>query len=158
HVDTGGALLIDTVESVGVPAGTSRARQRRRTAHALLAALSVWAAMAVGRYGFLFLPGLRARYFTTIDWSGPSARESVDGALSTQQVARDWGFLPPDAFSARFSGYLWIDGPGSYAFATTSDDGSDLAVDGQLVVDNSGSHGAQERRGSIALERGSHAV
>jgi hypothetical protein len=45
-----------------------------------------------------------------------------------------------------------------YTFALTSDDGSRLFIDGEVVVDNDGLHGAEERRGDIALAAGWHAI
>jgi len=53
---------------------------------------------------------------------------------------------------------LTVGGSGLYTFATTSDDGSQLIVDNQLVVDNTGPHGLRTRSGSIRLDRGSYAV
>src|SRR5207249_4844565 len=42
--------------------------------------------------------------------------------------------------------------------STTSDDGSQLLVDGRLVVDNSGPHSLATQSGSVPLHRGSHLV
>ncbi|GAA5040036.1 hypothetical protein GCM10011506_40060 [Marivirga lumbricoides] len=53
---------------------------------------------------------------------------------------------------------LKIDAPGDYTFYTNSDDGSKLFVDEQLVVDNDGDHGVQERSGRINLKKGSHTL
>ena len=39
-----------------------------------------------------------------------------------------------------------------------SDDGSTLAIDGAMVVDNDGPHSATEQSGAIALEKGLHPV
>jgi hypothetical protein len=48
--------------------------------------------------------------------------------------------------------------PGTYQFATRSDDGSELEVNGQIVVQNGGVHGPQEARGTIPLTRGVHPI
>lgn len=53
-----------------------------------------------------------------------------------------------------FDGIVNIENKGVYSFTTKSDDGSKLYVNGQLVVDNDGDHGVQEREGSINLESG----
>ena len=45
-----------------------------------------------------------------------------------------------------------------YEFALASDDGSTLDIGAQLVVDNDGLHGTQERTGMIALCAGSHPI
>ena len=63
-----------------------------------------------------------------------------------------------DNFAIRYYGKIQLPTTGTYTFYTTSDDGSRLWIDGQLVVDNDGLHGAQERQGSIALNAGSHDI
>jgi hypothetical protein len=120
--------------------------------------LSLWAAMAIARAEFLLRPGLHAQYFTTPDWSGDPARTSIDEDISTAQLSRGWGFTPPDVFSLQWSGHLFIDRSGAYTFATTSDDGSELYLDDQLVVANGGTHGIVTREGHARLERGSHVL
>jgi hypothetical protein len=118
--------------------------------------LSLWAAIAIARGEFLLRPGLHAQYFTAPDWSGDPARTSIDTDISTAQLSRGWGFTPPDVFSLQWSGYLFIDRAGTYTFATTSDDGSEVYLDDQLVVANGGTHGSVTRDGHVRLERGSH--
>ena len=63
-----------------------------------------------------------------------------------------------DNFAFRFSGQIQIDTAGSYNFFTASDDGSQLFINGQLVVDNDGLHGTVEASGSINLSAGSHDI
>jgi hexosaminidase len=55
-----------------------------------------------------------------------------------------------------FSGYLEIPTDGLYTFYLTSDDGSKLLIDGGLVIDNDGPHGATTGQGKIALSKGAH--
>jgi hypothetical protein len=63
----------------------------------------------------------------------------------------------PAAHTAhRYTGFLSISEADLYRFALTSDDGSKLWIDGQLVVDNDGLHGPTQMLGSIALARGLH--
>jgi len=77
---------------------------------------------------------------------------------------RAWDFsLAPvirreENFSVVFDGFLRIDCPGLYTFYTRSDDGSRLWIDGRLVVDNDGLHGAREAQGKIELAPGRHAL
>ncbi len=63
-----------------------------------------------------------------------------------------------DNVGARFEGFVRVPELGVYRFYTTSDDGSLLSIDGQLVVDNDGTHGMNEEWGSIVLEAGWHAI
>jgi len=60
-------------------------------------------------------------------------------------------------FGFRFRGLIEIATAGSYRFFTTSDDGSMLYLDGELVVDNRGQHASDERSGERHLAAGRHA-
>jgi uncharacterized repeat protein (TIGR03806 family) len=61
-------------------------------------------------------------------------------------------------FGFRFTGWIRIDTAGSYTFYTNSDDGSQLFIDGGLVVDNGGLHPPQEVSGAITLSTGYHEI
>jgi alpha-L-fucosidase len=61
-------------------------------------------------------------------------------------------------FGVVFSGYVQVPSTAVYAFGLSSDDGSRLSVDGRLIVDNDGLHGARERVGYLALEKGLHPI
>ncbi|MAF64814.1 MAG: hypothetical protein CMJ84_04050, partial [Planctomycetes bacterium] len=64
----------------------------------------------------------------------------------------------PDEFGFRFSGAISVDEKGEYTFTTSSDDGSRVRIDGELVVANDGCHGPEEASGTIDLSAGAHAV
>ncbi len=61
-------------------------------------------------------------------------------------------------FAFRFTSLLYVGAPGSYTFFTSSDDGSQLWVNGSLVVDNDGLHGVREEQGNITLAEGHHTI
>ena len=61
-----------------------------------------------------------------------------------------------DNYALVFTGYYKAPKDGIYRFFTVSDDGDQLFIDDQLVVDNDGSHGPRERTGAIALSAGLH--
>ena len=67
-----------------------------------------------------------------------------------------------DKFAIKFEGKIFIPTDGNYTFYTTSDDGSKLYIGGSneanLVVNNDGLHGSQERSGSLNLTAGSHPI
>ncbi|MBN1816700.1 MAG: hypothetical protein JW828_05025 [Sedimentisphaerales bacterium] len=63
-----------------------------------------------------------------------------------------------ESFGFLFQAYIDIPEDGVYVFYTTSDDGSKLYINGALVVNNDGTHGAEQRGGSIALVRGSSLI
>ena len=69
----------------------------------------------------------------------------------------DFGTLPPhrgDRFAFRYQGWIEFPEAGDYTFTTRSDDGSRLWIDGQLVVDNDGIHGAVEVAGTVSVQAG----
>lgn len=100
--------------------------------------------------------GLNATYFADAGWSSTPVARTVDLEPSSAHFARAWSGAAPDAFSATWSGGLVVLRRGIYTFATESDDGSWLYVDGQLVVDNGGIHSTLRRTGTITLASGDH--
>lgn len=61
-------------------------------------------------------------------------------------------------YGLRFSARLEIETAGTYTFFTSSDDGSQLFIDGNKVVDNDGLHGTRELSGAINLSAGEHTL
>lgn len=68
--------------------------------------------------------------------------------------------MPPvsENFAIRFRAELKTDTPGIYTFTLSSDDGSQLYINGKLVIDNDGIHGTVSKQGSIKLDIGIHPV
>jgi len=61
-------------------------------------------------------------------------------------------------FAIDYTGRFWIETAGEYRFSLTSDDGADLWIDDQLVIDNDGQHPAVEIAGAATLSRGVHRI
>jgi len=61
-------------------------------------------------------------------------------------------------FAINYTGKFWIDKPGMYRFALTSDDGARLYIDDQLIIDNDGLHPPETRQGSLDLAGGIHHI
>lgn len=61
-------------------------------------------------------------------------------------------------FSVTIGGSFTVQEPGLYRFRLKSDDGSQLFIDNQLVIDNDGIHEAISKRGQIELEAGRHQI
>lgn len=71
----------------------------------------------------------------------------------------DFSFSPrKDYFAVRFTGYIYIDQQNTYLFDLKSDDGSKLLIDGQVVVNNDGTHSFYARQGKASLKKGYHKV
>ncbi len=94
-----------------------------------------------------------------------------DKNLTTQAFQRqdtainfDWGTGSPgtgvgiDNFSVRWEGDWNFSSAGTYRFSTTSDDGSRIYVDGNLVVNHWTDHGATTLTGDVTLTAGTHRV
>jgi len=64
--------------------------------------------------------------------------------------------IPEEYVGRVYSGYIDIQAEDVYDIALTSDDGSKLFIDGKLVVDNDGLHGAVEKHGTAPLAKGWH--
>jgi cytochrome c553 len=63
-----------------------------------------------------------------------------------------------EQFGLRFDGSLPIEKEGDYKFHVSSDDGSQILIDGKVVADNNGIHGHQTKSGTIKLKPGSYHV
>ncbi len=59
-------------------------------------------------------------------------------------------------FGLIYDGYIQILEDGIYAFSTTSDDGSTLWIDDQLVVNNDEKHASYTLSGAVKLQQGFH--
>lgn len=94
-----------------------------------------------------------------------------DKNLTTQVLQRqdaavnfNWGTGSPasgigaDNFSVRWEGDWSFATAGTYRFSTTSDDGSRVYVDGNLVVNHWSDHGATTLTGDVSLTAGTHRV
>jgi len=111
-------------------------------------------------------------------WKAAKNYQYVLGALTQSIYKGNWDDLPDflsitpektknvsgvDAIDLEFvalvfDGYLYINATNMIEFALASDDGSRLLIDDEVVVDNGGLHGTQEKRGSAPLSRGWHKI
>ena len=111
-------------------------------------------------------------------WKAAKIHQYVLGALTQSTYKGDWDDLPdfstitPDKtknvnsvdaidlefVALLFDGYLYINATNMIEFELASDDGSRLLIDDEVVVDNGGLHGTQEKRGSAPLARGWHKI
>lgn len=61
-------------------------------------------------------------------------------------------------FAIDYNGRFWAEKEGDYGFSLNSDDGANLYIDGELVIDNDGQHPPRERVGAAHLIRGVHEI
>ena len=102
-------------------------------------------------------PGLVMQVKTV---NGKYNAESVEaGALAQNLVVQD--ITPVPACQSGPCGIVWqgnFSAPqtGGFQFWTESDDGSILYIDGEIIVDNDGEHGMEEKSGRAYLQKGYH--
>jgi hypothetical protein len=101
--------------------------------------------------------GLIGRYYDNHEWAGSPMMTTRDQVVNLWRMKSEY----PDKlenYSIQWTGVIFIPASGEYQFATISDDGSELDINDQLVVDNRGLHGFQERSGKISLEKGVYPI
>ncbi len=102
--------------------------------------------------------GLLATYYPNPQWSLPAAFSVVDASVNLDTAYNRRLVFPENRYSIHWKGWLWIEQPGKYQFATRSDDGSNLYLDGKLLIDNGGLHAIREVAENIRLEAGFHQI
>lgn len=97
--------------------------------------------------------GLWASYFTNVQWSGAPIRQRRVYTTNLYWEGENRPFTP---FGLIYEGEIYIPDSGSTGFFLASDDGSDLWIDGEQVIDNLGRHTYLERYASVELKKGWH--
>ncbi len=116
-----------------------------------------------GLIGEVFIPGVRIFQMPNFDRLLP-VDTFITANLDVPTRSYAIGFPMPNRqpvtenFAIRFRAELKIDTPGIYIFELSSDDGSQLYINGNLVIDNDGIHGTVSQQGSIKLDTGIHPV
>ena len=127
------------------------------------AAVYYYKVKAIGKYGeSIFNDGATSAlsyayyegsYSSLPDFSTLTPKRT--GIINNFGISASYGL---DNFLYKFDGIINIPAGDTYTFYTASDDGSQLFIDGNLVVNNDGLHGTQEQSGSIALTAGIHSI
>ncbi|TGE27561.1 PQQ-dependent sugar dehydrogenase [Hymenobacter metallicola] len=103
--------------------------------------------------------GLNYGYYEGTGWSALPTFATLTPAKTGTVTGFDLGPRSRDEnFAFRYTGYVRVPADGVYSFFTNSDDGSQLFIGTQLVVNNDGLHGAAEKSGTIGLRAGVHAI
>jgi hypothetical protein len=89
------------------------------------------------------------------------------GALHTYSLNVAYQFLTeglpgvtsrPEWFGIDYHGEFWVKVPGEYRFKMSSDDGAELFVDGQLLINEDGVHSPLTNERSLRLAAGRHTI
>lgn len=107
----------------------------------------------------LAMPTVKYHYY---EWEGTvdhlpdfsRLRPKESGQLSRFDLAgvRDRS----EQYGVRYEAMLDIPADGSYTFFVTSDDGAKLYLDSQLLIDNDGLHGPEEKQARVQLTAGEY--
>ncbi len=138
---------------------TVRARFfRENGAKSFVAQASFERVKPINYKGMKLVPGIHYDYYEGVWAALPDfsklkpVKSGITGAFSLEPRKRG------DQFGFRFTGYVSIKVAGKYTFETASDDGSQLFVDGKMIVDNNGSHPVIQKTGSAELKPGMHKI
>jgi alpha-L-fucosidase len=104
-------------------------------------------------------PGLSARLIKTNE--DRYTLDNIDrGEVVASGIVQNFALDPmcADRCAMVWQGYINVEQTGGYQFATNSDDGSALYIDGQMIVNNDGTHGMTEKTGLAMLQRGWHSI
>jgi len=103
--------------------------------------------------------GLIGKYYSNTEWRGEPVFTARDRQISLDAVEQRQETFPQQNFSISWSGWIMIPKDGEYGFATDSDDGSSITLDGVTrVVENGGYHVARKVSGTIFLTKGMHSI
>jgi len=104
-------------------------------------------------------PGLQLLRRDGVDWQTiPDDRAGFAPATPDTTATVTLPKAIGEHVALRMQGFLDAPDDDLYRFALTSDDGSKLWIDGELVVDNDGLHSTAEKRGERALGKGLHPI
>ncbi|MFN8495897.1 MAG: PA14 domain-containing protein [Caldilineaceae bacterium] len=95
--------------------------------------------------------GLIGTYYPNKDWQDSPKAVQQDLIVTANHTL-------PDPYSVIWRGKLWAPQDGNYVFGVDSDDGAFLYIDGKLVVDNGGAHGARYVENALSLTAGLHPI
>jgi len=142
---------------------TRRLRHRRGAAALTLGALVAagWAAPAAAELPEQE-PGVTLRTFQLAQ--GPQGictlksgqTPNVDKLMPTIDWTTEEEFGASDNFQSQAIANLTVPADGQYEFRLTSDDGSKLFLDDELVIDHDGLHAAEPKEGATTLTAGVH--
>ncbi|RSD17137.1 family 16 glycoside hydrolase [Amycolatopsis eburnea] len=109
-------------------------------------------------------PGVTLRVFdmqtelTKLCTIKPGLTPNVDKLMPSINWTGTGDFGVGDFFVSEVTANISIATAGTHQFRLTSDDGSRLRVDGQVVITNDGLHGSAAVTGSVSLSTGYHAL
>ncbi len=94
-----------------------------------------------------------------VDWDATPVHQEVSTEIDDQNSAGSfWNGGTTDTVAARATGSIHVETGGAYSFRITSDDGSELFINGEPVASFDGLHAFNSETGEIDLPPGEHTV
>jgi Chitobiase/beta-hexosaminidase C-terminal domain/PA14 domain/Alpha-L-fucosidase C-terminal domain len=103
-------------------------------------------------------PGLQYSYYEGENLDIRSVETGAALKKGTTSVINESLKLRKEKYGLLFTGYIRLDKQQMMEFFTTSDDGSQLFIDDELIVNNDGNHGMEEKSGKALLAMGFHKI
>lgn len=97
------------------------------------------------------IEGLRATYYASKNFEGEKVVRIDETINFDWKSGAPMGGIPSEHFSVIWEGKIQAPVPGLYTFFLSSDDGSRLYINDTLVIDHWGTHGPEEKTGTIVL-------
>lgn len=146
---TNGITTIFADSAAGVATRTVSARVRR------IAPLS---ASRPGVFTEMWAMTTSPTVLSSIPWNSPAGWATVVPNVNLPALGSvtRWPGGPTGKYGIRFKGTITIPTSGSWGFRITSDDGSDLWINGVRVITNDGQHSSQAKTGTAVLTAGSY--
>ena len=102
-------------------------------------------------------PGLKYNYYSNYVHTNLSYINGLTPTSTGTTAKCNINIITPgDYFAYKFYGQIMIPTTGTYTFYTTSDDGSNILIDGNVIVNNDYLQGPTERSGQVYLTAGVH--
>ena len=124
-------------------------------------------------------PPTEGRYLEAILYPSVEPDHALVAGLNYERFSGEWRALPDfshlipvehgikvagelyqwrglDNFALRYTGYFLAEKDGIYGFELSSDDGSRLIIDGQVLIDNDGLHDVTSVKAWVWLQQGHH--
>jgi cytochrome c2 len=133
-----------------MPKLLANSQEARSVASYLLAGARIVAVAGKGSVNYAYYEG---------DWERLPDFSKLKPATTGTIAGFDLSAARRDSnYALKFDAFLKIDREGTYSFSLTSDDGSQLIINGITVIDNDSTHAAITKRGRLKLSKGIHKV
>jgi alpha-1,2-mannosyltransferase len=101
--------------------------------------------------------GLVGSYYLNTRWAGSPNLTTRERKIGLGRLKHEYPAMRAN-YSISWTGAIFIPATGEYRFSTVSGDGSEILIDGRIIVDGDGPRTAEERAGVIDLTRGFHTI